>query len=401
MKGSTGARAELGPGSVLDGRYRLEALIGRGGFGSVFRATQINIGRPVALKLLHREVLAHAEGIIRFRREAMMAQQLDHPHSVHLLDVGQTEDGQPFIVLELLRGRSLNHVLNEEQTLEPSRVRRIASQILMSLMEAHSLGIVHRDIKPENIFLVDAAGMPDYVKVLDFGLAKAIEGSALGGEQVTAFGETVGTPNYMSPEQVRGRDTTVLTDLYSLGLVISEMLSGEMVFPGTDGLEVARAHISLAPAPLPPAVTSSPLGPVIAKAVAKDPADRFGSAEEMLAALEGLESACVMASAPAKDDIAPTDPDLPALEGVFDDEAPTEQMEAIAFDDEPTVSSPEAEVDASLSVQVDQELMAAQAPTNVPTEPARRLRRWPILSIVATIIAVLVGMALGLWLGFR
>ncbi len=167
-------RALFQPGDIVAGRYRVEALLGKGGFGVVYRAVQLNIGRAVALKMLLAEALAHAGGIARFRREAELAQRLEHPNTVRLYDFGETEGGLPFAAWELLRGHPLDEVLRAEPTLAAPRVARIGAQALKALMEAHGLGIVHRDVKPSNLFLCEFSGERDFVKVLDFGIAKCL-----------------------------------------------------------------------------------------------------------------------------------------------------------------------------------------------------------------------------------
>src|SRR4051812_4287745 len=153
--------ATMAPGDVIAGRYRIDAVVGQGGFGLVFRATQVPIGRTVALKMLLAGALAHAEGRARFRREAELAQRLEHPNTVRLYDFGETEDGFPFIAWEFLKGKPLDAVLGAEGRLPLPRVARIAAQTLKALMEAHGLGIVHRDIKPSNVFLCEFSGERD------------------------------------------------------------------------------------------------------------------------------------------------------------------------------------------------------------------------------------------------
>ena len=270
------------PGDVVAGRYRVEALLGRGGFGVVYRAVQLNIGRAVALKMLLAEALAHPEGIIRFRREAELAQRLEHPNTVRLYDFGETEQGLPFIAWELLRGRAFDEVIRAEGCLAPGRVARIAAQALKALMEAHALGIVHRDIKPSNVFLCEFSGERDFVKVLDFGIAKCLTD----GPGLTSDGVIIGTPNYMPREQVAGHGVTPATDVYALGLVMAEALLGRPVFIGEAGLALCMAQLSDTPVPLPKSVLASPLGSVIARATQKDPSARFATAAEMLAELE-------------------------------------------------------------------------------------------------------------------
>jgi serine/threonine-protein kinase len=275
-------RVTVRPGDVVAGRYRIDALVGQGGFGIVYRATQLNIGRTVALKMLLSEALAQADGLARFHREAQLAQRLEHPNTVRLYDFGETDAGLPFIAWEFLRGRPLDAVLLEEGGLSPARVARIAAQTLKALMEAHAMRIVHRDIKPSNIFLCEFSGESDYVKVLDFGIAKNTTSRA----SLTRPGSIVGTPNYMAPEQVSGGELSPASDLYSLGLVMAEALTGQGVFQNESGLAVCMAQISDAPVPLSEGVRSSPLGQVIARATQKSPAARYASAGEMLGQVE-------------------------------------------------------------------------------------------------------------------
>jgi serine/threonine-protein kinase len=274
--------AELAPGEVVGGRYRVEAVIGRGGLGVVYRATQLDLGRVVALKMMLPAALAAADGRARFRREAELAMRLEHPNTVRLYDVGEADDGAPFMVLEHLRGRTLHEELEAVGAMSPARVAAIGAQVCRSLMEAHALGIVHRDIKPSNLFLCDFSGARDFVKVLDFGIARQ-----LGAERVTQQGAAIGTPAYMSPEQVRGgRELSPASDTYALGLVLAEALTSEPVFHGDSGVAVAMAQLSSDAPPLSADVLSSPLGAVIERATNKDIARRFATADGLLAALD-------------------------------------------------------------------------------------------------------------------
>ncbi|MGZ3419837.1 MAG: serine/threonine-protein kinase [Polyangiales bacterium] len=281
------------PGEVVAGRYRIEAEIGQGGFGSVYRATHLALGRQVALKMLHPEVVSHDQGLQRFRREAELAQRLEHPNTVRLYDFGQSEYGLPFIAFELLRGQPLDQAI-QRGPMPPARVVRIIGQVLKALMEAHHLGIVHRDIKPGNIFLCEFPGETDYVKVLDFGIAKSTTSHTM----LTQAGSTIGTPNYMSPEQVRGETLTPASDLYSVGLMMAEMLSGRMVYGG-GGTDVLIEQMSPNPVPLPPQLLSSPLYRVLVGSTQKDPARRYRSAEDMLRDLESVASMPPPAPLPA------------------------------------------------------------------------------------------------------
>jgi serine/threonine protein kinase len=269
----------LVPGAVVEGRYRVEELIGRGGCGAVFRATQLNLGRAVALKTLIST--GTPESLERFQREAELVQRLDHPNVVRLLDFGRTEGASPFLVFELLKGQTLAEALRREGPMPPDRVARIASQILKALMEAHGLGIVHRDLKPANVFLCHYQGAADFVKVLDFGVSKGLDSRAL-----TQAGAMVGTPAYMAPEQVMGQPATPQSDLYALGLLMSEALSGRPVHRDKGAVEIAHEQVSEAPVPHEPMALHSPLGPMILRATQKDPGRRHASAAEMLAELD-------------------------------------------------------------------------------------------------------------------
>jgi len=268
---------------MVAGRYQIESLLGEGGYGAVYVATQHPLGRKVALKILHSDVLSKPTARERFVREAQLTQQISHPNVVRLFDFGTTEQGMPFIVWELLVGRSIEHELARSGPLSTGRIVRIASQILKALAEAHARGIVHRDIKPANVFLSDFAGEPDFVKVLDFGIAAGPkEGTKAG---LTQEGISLGTPAYMPPEQVLDEPLDGRADLYAVGLLMSEMASGVPVFRGEGAMEVAMKQLEDQPAPHSPSVLSSALGPLIGRATQKDPAHRFGSALEMLHAL--------------------------------------------------------------------------------------------------------------------
>ncbi len=292
--------ASLAPGAVVAGRYRIDRLIGQGGYGAVYAATQLNLARAVALKIMHADVVRRPEALARFEREAQLTQQLAHPNVVRLFDFGRTDHGVPFIVWELLVGRSLECELATAGALPEHRVSHIAQQTLKALMEAHALGIVHRDVKPANIWLSDFAGEPDFVKVLDFGIARAPSGA--GG--ITQEGVSLGTPAYMAPEQVVDTAVDGRTDLYALGLVMAEMLAGDPVFRGATAMQVAMMQIEARPVPLSPTVLQSTLGPVVVRATQKDPSRRFTSAFEMLDVLRGagagpgVERSPVAVSAP-------------------------------------------------------------------------------------------------------
>ena len=274
-------------GMTLDGRYDLVELLGEGGQGAVYRAKQRPLGREVAIKVLRGDVLAAPELRERFTREAAIVQSLEHPNTVRMYDFGVAESGAPFMVFELVRGRTLEAEIQRGPLL-PARVARIATQVLKALMEAHARGIVHRDVKPANVLLTDHAGEPDFVKLLDFGVARAND--ERGGAALTKDGQLVGTPRYMAPEQVAGAPVGVGCDLYALGLVMSEALTGQPVYQGESAMAVYAQQVSAARVPLSREVLACPLGHVIGTATEKALASRFASARDMLQMLEGAMS---------------------------------------------------------------------------------------------------------------
>jgi len=271
-------------GDVIAERYRIDGVVGRGGFGAVYQATQLSSGAQVALKVLLKNFSSGQTDSKRFQREAALVKKLRHPNVVALLDSGATEGGQPFIAFELLHGQALSTVLKESGALPLERAAQVARGVLHALEAAHSLGIIHRDIKPANVFLCD-----DHqgVKVLDFGIAKAVIGSAKNATQLTEAGQMIGTPQYMSPEQVRGTGVFPTTDVYAVGLILSEMVTGQRVVQSPALLDVYMQHIDDRPFDQPSKVRDSVIGPIVARAIAKPLADRYGSAAEMGAALDG------------------------------------------------------------------------------------------------------------------
>lgn len=270
----------LAKGVVFAERYRIESQIGRGGFGAVYRAIELSLERPVALKILRRD-RRQGDDLMRFRREAELARRLMHPHTVRLYDFGECESGE-YIVYELLEGRSLAAEVAAVGAFDPARAARIGTGIAKSLMEAHALGIVHRDIKPANVFLCNFAGEPDFPKVLDFGIARDVQSAAT---QLTAQGEVIGTPSYMAPEHLRGEPPAASMDVYALGITLAELIEGRAAYRGT-AMDVSRAVLSAEPVPLSERVLGSVFGDVIRRAVEKDPRLRQASAAELREELE-------------------------------------------------------------------------------------------------------------------
>ena len=281
-------------GQVFEGRYRVEGILGRGGMGVVYRATQLVMERPVALKLLLPGLTADLNKVRRFQREARAASRLAHPNIIRIYDFGQSDDGQLFIVSELLEGESLGQLIDRSGPVPPRRTAFIAGQICKALSVAHDHGIVHRDLKAENVFLTPMKGEAELVKVLDFGLAKRIEASASEDiSRLTRSGAVLGTPGYMSPEQIEGREVDHLTDLYALGVLMYELLCGRLPFAG-DMFEQLYHHLHTAIAPVALAGDTPGLRELellVMECLCKDPADRPQSAGELVERLAAISTA--------------------------------------------------------------------------------------------------------------
>ncbi|QGJ71930.1 Serine/threonine protein kinase [Planctomycetales bacterium 10988] len=277
-------------GDIVDEKYQLESEIGQGSFGTVFLAKQVQIDRTVALKVLLPWVKADQAMRHRFRREAKLASVLRNEHTIDIFDFGETSEGDLYIVMEYLEGAPLDVVLKEEVSMNPSRVKHIALQTLHSLQEAHDKGIVHRDLKPDNIFLCNNALQKDFVKVFDFGIAKIVgggQGALKETTKLTVTGGTVGTPVYMSPEQCRGQDLSPASDIYSLGIVLYECLTGTVPFEDSNPVQTMMMHNNAEVPPLPDELASTEVGKAIMKSLNKKISDRFATADAFAAALKG------------------------------------------------------------------------------------------------------------------
>ncbi|MBC7976028.1 MAG: serine/threonine protein kinase, partial [Myxococcales bacterium] len=244
------------PTGTLIGSYRLVALLGEGGMGRVYVAEHLKLGRRVAIKKLRRELISNPIAVARFFAEARAVNRISHENIVEITDLIEQPGGDNCIVMELLKGEDLAHRLQRTNTLPLQRALGIAAQTASALAAVHDAGMVHRDLKPDNIFLLDRGGSPDFVKVLDFGVAKLADVHHGGGiaMHTTAAGQIVGTPEYMSPEQGRGERVDFRTDLYALGVILYEMVTGHLPFEGTSFGELLMKHISspvALPAPTP------------------------------------------------------------------------------------------------------------------------------------------------------
>jgi hypothetical protein len=289
-----------GPGEVLDGRYVLQDAIGEGGVGLIFRATQFKVQRPVAVKFLQREVVGEHQLKPRFEREALALAALAHPNIVRLQDYGVAR-GHPFLIMEYVEGRTLRGLLNDEGGVLPVwRALALTRQLLYALAYAHERGIVHRDLKPANLIVQSLPHQPEHVKILDFGFAKFLPGSDLPlGAQLTRSGHTFGSPSYMSPEHATGGAVDGRSDLYSVGVLLFEMVTGTRPFEG-DIQQLLRHHLIT---PVPRLVERRPqlkdqalLQVMLDRALAKSRDERYADAAGFIAAIDELEHAPVGAS---------------------------------------------------------------------------------------------------------
>src|SRR5690242_12516758 len=265
-------------GTSLNGRYRLEARIGSGGMSTVFRALDATLERQVAVKLMNREVTSDSDQLERFRREARAVAQLSHPHIVGVIDAGE-DDGRPYIVFEYVEGETLKDRIRRQGRLPIPEAIAYAIEIAHALGAAHARHIVHRDVKPQNV-LIDEEGS---AKVTDFGIARTLEEDGL-----TADGRVLGTTDYVSPEQALGQPVTGQSDLYSLGVVLYEMLTGEVPFKGDSQVAVAMKHVreQLPDVQQRRPEVSAALASVVDSATAKHVESRYADDAELIADLE-------------------------------------------------------------------------------------------------------------------
>ncbi|WP_257452317.1 serine/threonine-protein kinase [Archangium lipolyticum] len=281
-------------GTILQGRYRLLQRLAAGGMGVVYRGERLEVGRPVAIKFLHPWIAAEPSFQRRFQLEAQAMSRLSHPCCVSLIDFG-VEGDSPFMVMDFVTGRTLGSLVREGGPLPVKRALGLVRQVLAGLAHAHAQGIVHRDIKPDNIVLTEAIGLGEQVRILDFGLAR-LRDTVTG---LTA-GLIVGTPAYMAPEQISTGEVDARTDLYSVGVLLFELLTGTKPFHAEQSAELMRQHQQATPPTLgsttPGGGFSQELERVVGKALAKHPGDRFQSAADFAAALDALPQ---MAATPA------------------------------------------------------------------------------------------------------
>jgi len=275
-------------GHIVDGRYRVIEVVGRGGMGVVYKVEHVRMGKMAAMKVLHKDLADDPDVVRRFEQEATAVSRLQHPNTVQVFDFGNAL-GALYLIMEYVRGQDLGHIIERDGPLPFARAAPLLVQICGALAEAHELGIVHRDLKPENVLITRTTGGRDYAKVLDFGLAKL---EAREPASVTDRSEIVGTPYFMSPEQIRGDEVDARADVYSLGALMYTAMTGQPPFTAKTAVGVLTKHLTADL--VPPSIAAPQLGitaeadAIVARAMAKEPGARWRSAAEMGAAIEAL-----------------------------------------------------------------------------------------------------------------
>ena len=280
-------------GRMINDRFKIISLIARGGMGKVYRAEQAPLGRLCAVKVLNPNYAGDQDPEFhkRFFLEASIASKLTHPNTVTIFDYGRTDDDVYYMAMEFLDGVTLHRAIRTTTHLSEERTIHIAMQMCRALREAHTLGVIHRDLKPANIFLVEHGDESDFVKVLDFGLVKELK-ELLPEDQLTQTGLFMGSPKYMSPEQIQGERVDPRTDIYALGIIMYEMLTGKVPFDRPNSVNILMAHVNEAVPPMratfPNVLVSAPMEDAVMRCIRKNPDERFTTMDEVLAALKAV-----------------------------------------------------------------------------------------------------------------
>ena len=286
---SLGDNPAIPPGSILAGRYVVDRMIGEGGMGEVYLARHEKIDKLVAIKMLAPEQARRPKTVQRFLQEAKAASKIRHENIVDITDFGE-DDGAVFLAMEFLDGEDLRFLLQREGRLKWARARAIIIQLLEGLGAAHEVGVVHRDVKPHNCFISPRETNPEFLKIIDFGIAKVRDGSE---EALTRTGAIMGTAEYMSPEQGQGAELDGRSDLYSAGVILYRALTGRVPFKAGNAMAILYQHVHTAPVPPSEACPEAELGTdvdlLLAKALAKEPEERFSTAAEFIAALRAID----------------------------------------------------------------------------------------------------------------
>src|SRR5215210_5804429 len=324
---SDGAARDPMVGTVIAGKYRIDALLGRGGMGAVYRATHVMLNKTVAVKTIKPDLIDSPEMAHRFQRQARAATCLEHPNIVAVYDLGQADDGALYIAMEFVNGLNLKDAIRGSGPMPAARIARLLTQVASALARAHRNHVVHRDLKPQNLMIATDANGQEHVKLLDFGIAKSLEERTT--TQLTAAGYSLGTPHYMAPEQASGQEVDGRADIYALGVILYEMLVGDVPFNAASAPAILVMHLNDAPEPpsrrrpdlaIPPALEAIAL-----RCLEKDPAQRFQTAEEFSEALERAVPAGPPVPLGAAPDAATALATPPALSGATVPPLPSRQ----------------------------------------------------------------------------
>jgi serine/threonine-protein kinase len=376
-------------GVTLDGRYRLDALLGEGGMGAVFRATQLAMDRKVAVKLLKPHLTGDEAALQRFAREARATLKVDSPHAVKILDFGVTPLRDYYMVLEYLDGRTVQRELEIDGPFAPARVAHIAQQALHALGAAHGQGLIHRDVKPDNLLLMRAGSDADYMKILDFGVAKLMQGAAGDRSQLalTAAGMVFGTPEFMSPEQACGHELDGRSDLYSLAVTMFMMLTGSTPFTGRTAIEWLTHH-ARTPAPrlamVSPALAAYPeLDDLLQCCLAKHREQRPENAAGMAARIAALEPTLTRPPAASHQVAAAVTPAAQLHASSY--------VRALRDAGSPVTPVPDVAARRVVSAPT---IGLAAATANTPARPSRRGLHLALGVVIASLFGIAIGVAL-------
>jgi serine/threonine protein kinase/predicted negative regulator of RcsB-dependent stress response len=352
-------------GGVIRGKYRILSKIGQGGMGAVYKGLHLHFQELRALKVMSPELMSDQAFVKRFKHEAVFARKLQHPNAVRVEDFDETEDGQPFIVMEYIEGRSLKSCIEKESPFSISRVCPIIKQVASALDAAHGLGIIHRDVKPENIILVERPN-GELAKVLDFGVAKISDRAGdTAGMSLTLTGTTLGTPSYMSPEQALAKHGDVLdgrSDIYSLGVIMYQMLTGELPLKADTPFEMLAAHVRTPPRPIrevrPELYIPEPIANLVMRMLEKNRELRPPTAKVLIQELEGAEKSV---RGPATSQLLPASPPIRKayLEGMEQEQLERERAEQEGRE-HATTQAERAEAERLARERVEQERLARE-----------------------------------------
>ncbi|MFB3920516.1 MAG: protein kinase [Terriglobia bacterium] len=388
-------------GTIIRGKYRILQKIGQGGMGAVYKALHVTFDELRAIKVISPDLVNDQMFLKRFKHEAVITRKLQHPNAVRVDDIDESEDGRPFIVMEFIEGRSLRKLIEEEGAMPSPRVCSIIKQVAAGLEAAHRLGMVHRDIKPDNIVLIPAAE-GETAKVLDFGIAKIKESrrSDAAGMTLTGTGVVIGTPQYMSPEQAMGKRGDELdgrSDLYSLGIVMYQMLTGDLPYKADTTMAMILAHLQARPTPIrsvrPDLQVPDSIAAVVMRLLEKQPDMRPASAGALIAEIEQAEAETIspretLRSLP--ENVYSPHAAAGALQSALRGEPRREPPQPPASPPHPP-EIPVAEPRPARAAEPARQPVAAPRPAAVLAPPARRSSQWGIWVAVAILVAGLAG----------